>query len=180
MQRLLVQDQSDGAERTATLLGTKVDMLRDALKATARQARAEFWTDSEAMRQHTAANAALGSLFENVLAARPSGELLGRLAMGKLSGGASEPRGSDLFSAGADTSINSPDLALGPVCACRTGRLGVPTGLGTMIPRSLWRRRAAHAGRPGGRLTQVSPSVGQGPRRNRLSAVLASLIEVAS
>jgi hypothetical protein len=55
MQRLLVQDQSDGAERTATLLGTKVDMLRDALKATARQARAEFWTDSEAMRQHTAA-----------------------------------------------------------------------------------------------------------------------------
>lgn len=85
MQRLLVQEQSDDAERTATLLGTKVDMLRDALKATARQAPASVWADPAAMRQHLTGNPALGSLFENVLAARPSGELLGRLSMGKLS-----------------------------------------------------------------------------------------------
>jgi hypothetical protein len=85
MQRLLIQGESDDAERTASLLGSKVDMLRDALKATVRQAPEALWGDPEAMRQHLVANAALGALFENVLAARPSGELLGRLAMGKLS-----------------------------------------------------------------------------------------------
>lgn len=52
MQQLLVQGESDDAERTATLLGTKVDMLRDALKAAARQAPADLWSDPEAMRRH--------------------------------------------------------------------------------------------------------------------------------
>jgi len=37
------------------------------------------------MRRHLEANSALGSLFEGVLAARPSGELLARLSLGKLS-----------------------------------------------------------------------------------------------
>lgn len=60
-------------------------MLRDALKATARRTPDQGWTDSQAMRRHLAANAALGSLFENVVAARPNGDLLGRLAMGELS-----------------------------------------------------------------------------------------------
>jgi diguanylate cyclase (GGDEF)-like protein/PAS domain S-box-containing protein len=85
LQRLLVQEQSDDAERTATLIGTKVDMLRDALKATARQAPATLWDDPQAMQQHLVSNPALGALFENVLAALPSGELLGRLTMGRLS-----------------------------------------------------------------------------------------------
>ncbi|MDB5851787.1 MAG: diguanylate cyclase [Rhodoferax sp.] len=84
MERLLVQDESDDAERTATLLGTKVDMLRDALKAAARQTPPDLWADPEAMRRHLASNSALGSLFEGVLAARPNGELLGRLSLGKL------------------------------------------------------------------------------------------------
>lgn len=85
MEQLLVQGESDDAERTATLLGTKVDTLRDALKSAARQSPPELWADHEAMRQHLLANSALGSLFEGVLAARPSGELLGRISRGKLS-----------------------------------------------------------------------------------------------
>lgn len=84
MEQSLVEAESEDAERTATLLGTKVDMLRDALKAAARQSPPELWTDPEAMRRHLLANSALGSLFEGVLAARPSGELLGRLSLGKL------------------------------------------------------------------------------------------------
>lgn len=85
MEQLLLQAESEDAELTATLLGTKVDMLRDALKAAARQSPPELWEDPEAMRRHLQANSALGSLFEGVLAARPSGELLGRLSLGKLS-----------------------------------------------------------------------------------------------
>ena len=84
IERALVQGESDDAESAATLLASKVDMLRDALKASARQAPAELWGDREAMRGHLMANAALGSLFEGVLAARPSGELLARLSRGKL------------------------------------------------------------------------------------------------
>ncbi|MGJ7487720.1 diguanylate cyclase [Variovorax sp. LT2P21] len=85
MAQLLVQGESDDVERTATLLGTKVDMLRDALKAAARQSPPELWADPEAMRRHLLANSALGALFEVVLAARPGGELLGRISLGKLS-----------------------------------------------------------------------------------------------
>ncbi|MFM9928291.1 diguanylate cyclase [Variovorax sp. H27-G14] len=85
MEQILVQGEGEDAERTATLLGTKVDMLRDALKAAARQSPDEMWTDPEAMRQYLLANAALGSLFEGVLAARSSGDLLGRVSLGKLS-----------------------------------------------------------------------------------------------
>lgn len=85
MQRLLMEAESQDAERIATLLGTKVDMLRAALKASARQAPAELWTDAEAMRRYLVANSALGSLFEVVLAARTDGELLGGLSRGALS-----------------------------------------------------------------------------------------------
>ncbi|PIF25429.1 PAS domain S-box-containing protein/diguanylate cyclase (GGDEF)-like protein [Acidovorax sp. 56] len=84
MQQLLVQAESDDAERTAMLLGTKVDMLRDALKATTRQTPVELWSTPGAMRAHLQANPALGSLFEGVIAARPNGELLGRISQGKL------------------------------------------------------------------------------------------------
>ncbi|WP_307692225.1 sensor domain-containing diguanylate cyclase [Variovorax ginsengisoli] len=85
MEQLLVKGESDDAERTATLMGTKVDMLRDALKAAARQSPSELWADPEAMRRHLLANSALGSLFEGVFAARPSGELLGGISQGRLS-----------------------------------------------------------------------------------------------
>lgn len=85
MEQLLVQGESANAERIAALLGTKVDMLRAALKVAARQAPVAHWADPAAMRRHLGANSALGSLFEGVFAARPSGELLGRISLGKLS-----------------------------------------------------------------------------------------------
>lgn len=85
MEQMLVRGQNDDAERTAMGLGTKVDMVRDALKAAARHAPAALWADPEAMRRRLLANSALGSLFEGVLAARPAGDLLGRISLGKLS-----------------------------------------------------------------------------------------------
>lgn len=85
MRQLMVQIGSDDAERAATLIGTKVDMLRGALKAAARQIPAKSWTEPGRMGQHLETNAALSSLFEGVLAAQPDGELLSRMSLGRLS-----------------------------------------------------------------------------------------------
>ena len=78
IQRMLMQGESDDMERTAALLGTKLDMLRDALKAVVRQAPPELWDSSEAMQRYLVGNQGLGALFESVLAARTNGTMLAR------------------------------------------------------------------------------------------------------
>ena len=85
IQRLLMQGESDDVERTAALLGTKVDMLRDALKAVARQAPSELWNTAAAMQQYLASNQSLNTLFESVLAARTDGAMLARMVKGSIS-----------------------------------------------------------------------------------------------
>nr|WP_315236630.1 diguanylate cyclase [uncultured Albidiferax sp.] len=85
IQHMLIQGESDDVERTAALLGSKIDMLRDALKAVARQAPAPLWDDSVAMQHYLASNQGLNALFESVLAARPDGAMLARMAKDQIS-----------------------------------------------------------------------------------------------
>lgn len=68
MEKMLFQGERDDAESTAALFSTKVDKLRDALKAVVRQAPPELW---RAMSRHLTGNSAIGLLFEGVLAAAP-------------------------------------------------------------------------------------------------------------
>ncbi|SDP73558.1 PAS domain S-box-containing protein/diguanylate cyclase (GGDEF) domain-containing protein [Rhodoferax sp. OV413] len=85
IQQMLMQGESDDVERTAALLGTKIDMLRDALKAVARQAPAPLWDDPAAMQGYLASNQGLNALFESVLAARSDGAMLARMAKDQIS-----------------------------------------------------------------------------------------------
>ena len=85
IQHMLIQGESDDVERTAALLGSKIDMLRDALKAVARQAPAPLWNNPAAMQHYLASNQGLNALFESVLAARPDGAMLARMAKDQIS-----------------------------------------------------------------------------------------------
>ena len=83
IQRLLMQGDSDDAERTAALLSTKLDMLQSALSAVAHQVRPDMWENPAAMTQFLADKPAIGALFDSVFAARANGEMLARLVKTK-------------------------------------------------------------------------------------------------
>src|SRR5438128_2628907 len=52
MQALLLEGQRDDAESTAAILSTKVDLLRDAMKASARGIPQDNWSQPGAMQMH--------------------------------------------------------------------------------------------------------------------------------
>lgn len=85
IQRLLIQSEGADVERTAALLGTKIDMLRDALKAVAQQVPPELWGSATAMQQYLVSNHGLTALFESVFAARLDGTMLARTDKDKTS-----------------------------------------------------------------------------------------------
>lgn len=79
IQRMLVHSESDNVERTAALLGTKVDMLRDALKAVVRQAPPDLWDSTGTVQRYLVDNQGLNALFESVVAVRTDGAMLARM-----------------------------------------------------------------------------------------------------
>lgn len=80
---VLMQADIDDVQRTAELLATKLEILQSALGAVARQVRPQMWSQPETMSRYLADKSALGVLFDNVFAARASGEMLARVVSGK-------------------------------------------------------------------------------------------------
>lgn len=80
--QLLDSDRLD-RERTAALLGSKLETLKDSLKAVAQQTSPQMWQDREAMASFLLNQPALGALFDGVLAATPDGTMLARVERGK-------------------------------------------------------------------------------------------------
>ena len=79
---MLLRNEADERERTAALLASKLDTLRTVLAAVARRTTSPMWRDTAAMTTFLIDKPALHSLFDNVSAARPSGELMVRLLKG--------------------------------------------------------------------------------------------------
>ena len=80
--QLLVMDL-DEAERTAELLGGKLDILKRTLAAVARLSPAAAWADPAAMTQFLLDKPALNILFDGLFAIAPDGSALVRLDAGK-------------------------------------------------------------------------------------------------
>jgi diguanylate cyclase (GGDEF)-like protein/PAS domain S-box-containing protein len=83
IQSVLMQADSDDVQRTAELLASKLDVLQNTLGAVARQVRPQMWNQPDAMAEYLADQSALGVLFDNVLAARASGEMIARVVKGQ-------------------------------------------------------------------------------------------------
>ena len=80
--QLLVMDR-DEAERTAELLGGKLEILKRTLAAVARLSPAAAWADPAAMTQFLLDKPALNILFDGLFAIAPDGSTLVRLDAGK-------------------------------------------------------------------------------------------------
>ena len=79
---MLLRNEADERERTAALLASKLDTLRTVLAAVARRTTSPMWSDTAAMTTFLIDKPLLHSLFDNVSAARPSGQLMVRLLKG--------------------------------------------------------------------------------------------------
>ena len=84
LQRQLLDNERSERERTAALLGSKLETLKATLTAVARQARAEQMGDAKAIGAYLLDKPALGALFDSVLAATPDGTMLARVERGRL------------------------------------------------------------------------------------------------
>lgn len=82
MKTLLLASERDDAESMAALLSTKVDLLRDAIKATARNVPVQHWSKPDTIRSYLEARVALGTLFETLLAVDLEGNVIGRSGLG--------------------------------------------------------------------------------------------------
>ena len=85
LQRMLLANEREERERTAALLASKVETLKLALVAVARQAQPELWRDRGALERFLLDKPALQALFDSVLLAIPDGTLVVRLERGSLS-----------------------------------------------------------------------------------------------
>jgi diguanylate cyclase (GGDEF)-like protein/PAS domain S-box-containing protein len=81
--RILAESRSD-RERMAAVLGSKLELLKDALTHTAAQVRPEWLQDSTAIGRFLVGLPALRALFDTVLAARSDGVMLARVERGAL------------------------------------------------------------------------------------------------
>ena len=84
LQRQLLAHERSERERTAALLGSKLETLKATLAAVARQARAEQLDDAAVIGNFLLDKPALGALFDSVLAAAPDGTMLARVERGRL------------------------------------------------------------------------------------------------
>lgn len=82
MQALLFEGERDDAESMSALLSTKVDLLRNAIKASAQRMPARYWSQPDAMNAHLASRVALGTLFETLVAVDLQGNVVGRSGLG--------------------------------------------------------------------------------------------------
>ena len=81
---LLLNSDRNDLQRVAALLADKVDMLKLSLTAVAAQITPDLWQDRQAMTRFLVSKPAAGALFESLIAAPPSGEVLARLVRGVL------------------------------------------------------------------------------------------------
>ena len=84
LQRQLLDNERSERERTAALLGSKLETLKATLAAVARRVRAEQLGDGTAMGTFLLDKPALGALFDSVLGATPDGTMLARVERGRL------------------------------------------------------------------------------------------------
>ena len=82
IQRLLLQQDADDRERTAALLGSKLELLQTALNAVARQMTPELLQDPAAVTRFLVDKPGVNALFDTVFTALPSGSMLARLQHG--------------------------------------------------------------------------------------------------
>ena len=79
IERLLLNNDADDSERTASLLANKLDMLQLALGAVARQATPEKWQDRETMTRFLVDKPAVNALFDSLFAVNTDGAMLTRI-----------------------------------------------------------------------------------------------------
>ena len=164
--QLLVADR-DEAERTADLLGGKIDTLVRALTAVAKRSADWAWIDQHAMEQYLLDKPAVSSLFDGVLAITPDGANLARIDAGKVS--AERPNLADRAyfkqaMAGDQPVISEPlrgkvtgaplVVVAVPVVAADGTRRGVMTGIVRLHSNSLFSAGNVH-GRSVGTLNMV-------------------------
>ena len=82
IQRLLLQQDADDRERTAALLGSKLEMLQTALAAVAKQLTPELLQDPAAVTRFLVDKPGVNALFDTVFTALPSGRMMARLRHG--------------------------------------------------------------------------------------------------
>ena len=82
LSELLLNNDRQDLERAAALIADKVDMLKLALTAVARQVEPGLWQARAAMTRFLVDKPALNALFENVIVSEPTGSLLARLVRG--------------------------------------------------------------------------------------------------
>ena len=82
LERLLLANAADDAERTAALLASKLEMLQGALKAVAQQLPDPLWDDSPGLTKFLLDKPALGALFTSYSAIRADGQALARIESG--------------------------------------------------------------------------------------------------
>ncbi len=79
IERMLLNNDADDSERTASLLANKLDMLQVALGAVARQATAEKWVDQQRMTRFLVDKPGVNALFDSLFAAQVNGQMLARV-----------------------------------------------------------------------------------------------------
>src|SRR5688572_199803 len=84
-QLMLLQQVADERERTAALLGSKIELLQVAVSAVARHVSPAVLQDRQAAENFLLENRALGALFDNVFVALPDGSMLARAQKGTVS-----------------------------------------------------------------------------------------------
>lgn len=82
IEQLVLDSARSDRERSASVLSSKVSVLRDALNAVARRTPPEAWTDRVAMERFLLDKPAISSLFDSYFAANPRGEMLARIESG--------------------------------------------------------------------------------------------------
>lgn len=85
IQRVVLEAAADDRERDATLLSTKVTILRDSLAATAHHIPPQAWTDAALMGRQLLDKPALGTMFSAIYAVAPDGQTFSRVVGGRLS-----------------------------------------------------------------------------------------------
>ena len=82
VQRMLLANDREDREQGATLLASKLDMLKRSVVAVAQRVPAPAWQSSDAMANYLLGLPALGTLFDNVAAAAADGTMLARVERG--------------------------------------------------------------------------------------------------
>jgi diguanylate cyclase len=82
LERLLLENERSDGERMASMLGTKIDLLKRSLAALAANAPPELFADPDAALGYLRSKPLAATLFESLYAARPDGVMIARVEQG--------------------------------------------------------------------------------------------------